>query len=97
MLGVDVVESPTSLNEYYANAARAVQIKTALATNCDPNVVDADGTARAFRLDEKSRALLRELFARHDELRYSGSQNGMEALSAERRREMMDLIDHLQA
>ena len=83
--------------EYYANAARAVQIKTALATNSDPNVVDADGAAHTFRLDEKARATLRGLFERHDELRYSGSQNGVDALSAEQRREVLDLIDHLRA
>ncbi len=82
--------------EYYADAARAVQIKTALATNSDPNVVNAEGAARAFHLDEKAREILRELFERHDELRYGGSQNGVSSLSPEQRREVLELIDHLQ-
>ena len=40
------------VQEYYAEAARAVQLKTALAKNVNPNVVDARAAAAAFKLDE---------------------------------------------
>ena len=38
--------------QYVADASRAVQLKTALAKNVDPNAVDAETAAAAFRLDE---------------------------------------------
>lgn len=82
-------------DEYFANASRAVRIKTALAKNVDPNVVDAEMAASAFSLDEQARSRLHELFARSDELRYSGRPNG--AISAEDRREVLRLIESLGA
>jgi hypothetical protein len=86
---------PASPQEYYSDASRAVQIKTAMATKADPSTIDADTAARAFRLDEDARAKLRELFARSDELRYSGTHNGSDTISVEERREVLHLIDHL--
>ena len=83
--------------EYYADASRAIQLKTALATDSDPNTVDAAAATRTFRLDEKGEATLRRIFERNDELRYSGKHNGFDGLPAEQRREVLDLIDHLQA
>ena len=83
--------------EYYADASRAVQVKTALAANSDPNGVDAEVAARTFRLDEKAQTRLRQLFERSDEARYSGSSNGFDGIPTEERREILDLIDHLQA
>lgn len=83
--------------EYYADASRAVQLKTALATNSDPNVIDAEAAARTFHLAEKAQATLRRIFERNDELRYSGTHNGVDGLPAEHRREVLDLINHLQA
>ena len=44
-----------SPQEYLANASRTVQLKTALAKNIDPNLVDAEAAATAFRLDENQR------------------------------------------
>ena len=84
-----------SLQEYFAQAARAVQIKTALAKNVDPDSVDAETAAKAFQLDESMRERMRELFQRSDEVRYSGGQNGNGAVSDEQRHEIMELIETL--
>jgi hypothetical protein len=81
--------------EYYLDASRVVQVKTALAKNVEPNVVDVEMAGTAFQLDENSRRQLRQLFARSDELRYSGTGNGGRTLSPESRREVLDLIEHL--
>src|SRR5205823_12357858 len=51
-----------SPEEYFSRASRAVQLKTALLQNVDPNSVDADSAASAFRMDEATRARLRRLF-----------------------------------
>ena len=78
----------TSPQEYFSQASRAVQVKTALASGSrriDPNTVDAETAATTFRLDENSRAQLQQLFARSDEMRYSGARNGAGGLSAESR------------
>ncbi len=83
--------------QYFADASRAVQLRTALARNVDPNVVDADAAASAFRLDEQARARMRQLFQRHDELRYSGGPTaGGQSISAENRREILELVESLQ-
>ncbi|HYY14498.1 MAG TPA: BatD family protein [Chthoniobacterales bacterium] len=81
--------------EYFSDAARAVRLKTALAKDVDPNVVDAEMAASAFALDEVSRAQLQRLFERNDELRYSGRPNGAETINGEDRREVLDLIESL--
>jgi hypothetical protein len=70
-------------------------LKTALARNLDPNVVDADVAAAAFRMDEESRDRLRRLFEKSDEARYSGYGNGSPALPAETRNQVLELIDNL--
>jgi hypothetical protein len=79
--------------EYFSDASRVVQLKTALRENLDPGAVDADVAARVFALDPQNKARLQELFATNDELRYSGSGNG--AVSPERRKEALELIDSL--
>jgi hypothetical protein len=84
-----------SPEEYFSRASRAVQLKTALLQNVDPNSVDADSAASAFRMDEASRARLRRLFEKSDEVRYSGSGNGIRLLPAETRHEVLELIDNL--
>ncbi|MEY2500495.1 MAG: hypothetical protein QOI07_829 [Verrucomicrobiota bacterium] len=84
-----------SPEEYFSRASRAVQLKTALLQNVDPNSVDADSAASAFRMDEASRARLRRLFEKSDEVRYSGSGNGIRLLPAETRNEVLELIDNL--
>ena len=86
-----------SPQEYLSDASRAVQLKTALARNVDPNLVDAEAAASAFRLDETQQARLRQLFEQSDELRYSGRRNGGQAISAESRREILDLVENLRA
>lgn len=86
-------DSPSQ--EYYAEAARAVQLKTALAKNINPNAVDAGTAATAFHLDDAMRSQLEVLFKQKDELRYSGGPNGEEAISPNERQEVLELIEHL--
>ena len=83
--------------EYFADASRAVQLKAAVIKNLPPHAIDADTAAAAFRADEGIRQRLQQLFARSDELRYSGTGNGASTLSADARREVLDLLDHLRA
>ncbi len=72
-----------------------MQLKTALLQNIDPNSVDAEAAARAFRMDEATRLRLRRLFEKSDEARYSGSGNGVRLVPAETRDEVLELIDNL--
>ncbi len=82
-----------SPQQYFSDASRLVQLKTALKENVEPATVDAESAARAFALDEERREQLRRLFATSDELRYSGSVNG--AVAPERRREALALVESL--
>jgi len=85
-----------SPQEYFSQASRAVQLKTALAKNLDPNTVDAEIAASAFRADEETRQRLRHLFEKSDEVRYSGSgQNGIRLVPPETRNDVLDLIERL--
>ena len=86
-----------SPQEYFSDASRAVQVKTALAKNVDPGAVDAEMAATAFALDENSRAQLQRLFERNDELRYSGRPNGTGTVLPEEREEVLGLIESLRA
>lgn len=80
--------------DYFADATRAVQLKVALAANVPPHAVDAETAARAFSVDEATRDRLQQLFAESDELRYSGG-NGNAALSPQRQREVVALVEAL--
>ena len=80
---------------YFSQAARAIQVKTALAHNLDPNMVDAETAATTFQLDDEARDQLRRLFERSDELRYSGTHNGAETISPEHRHEVLNLVESL--
>jgi len=84
-----------SPDEYFAEAARIVQIKTALARKVEPHTVDADVAVATFGLTGERREHLRELFRRSDELRYSGGANGNGTVPEETRREVIDLLDNL--
>lgn len=86
-----------SPQEYFSKASRAVQVKTALARNVDPNVVDVEVATKTFGLDESERDQLRRLFARSDELRYSGAQNGAGTISSQDRHILLKLIENLRA
>ena len=86
-----------SPEEYFSRASRAVQLKTALVRNIDPNSVDAEMAASAFRMDEASRLRLKRLFEKSDEARYSGGGNGIRLLPAETRTEVLELIDNLRS
>jgi hypothetical protein len=86
----------TSTQEYFSRASRAIQVKTALARNVDPNMVDAELAASAFHADEATRLRLRHLFEKSDEVRYSGSgQNGTRVVPLETRNDVLDLIESL--
>ena len=88
--------SDASAQEYFSQASRAIQVKTALAKNVDPNTVDAELAASAFHADEQTRLRLRHLFEKSDEVRYSGSgQNGNRAVPPETRNDVLDLIENL--
>lgn len=83
--------------QYFFDAARAVQLKTALAKKVDPSVVDADLALSVFELDQPMRERMRALFARRDEMRYSGGDNGLGASPPQNQRELLDLIENLRA
>ncbi|PYI91508.1 MAG: hypothetical protein DMF03_03370 [Verrucomicrobia bacterium] len=85
----DVLPPP----EYFSDASRVVQLKTALKQNIEPGTVDADTAARVFALDEERSERMRRLFATSDELRYSGKANG--SVSPDHRREALELIESL--
>jgi hypothetical protein len=80
---------------YFSHATRAVQLKTAVAKNINPNTVDAETAAKAFALGESERAQLRRLFERKDELSFSGSGNGAEKISRNERDEVLRLLESL--
>lgn len=82
-------------DKYFADALRAVQLKTALARRVEPNMVDAETAVDAFQLDDTRREKVRELFRQSDELRYSGRQNGHSGVSEQTRAEVLDLIENL--
>ena len=87
-----------SPQEYFSRASRTIQLKTALAKNIEPNVVDADVAATVFRADENTRLRLRHLFEKSDEVRYSGDgHNGIRLVPPDTRREVLELIDNLRA
>jgi hypothetical protein len=82
--------------EYFADASRVVQLKTALKqTNVEPATVDAETAARVFALDAERSERMRRLFATSDEFRYSGVRNGEHALSGDGQRETLELIESL--
>ncbi len=82
-------------DQYFAGALRVVQLKTALAQRVEPNTVDAEKAVSAFQLDDAKQERVRELFRQSDELRYSGRQNGHNAVSEQTRTEVLDLIENL--
>ena len=85
-----------SPQEYFSRASRAIQLKTALAKNIEPNAVDADVAATVFRADENTRLRLRHLFEKSDEVRYSGDgHNGIRLVPPDTRREILELIENL--
>src|SRR5437588_60672 len=85
----DVLPPP----EYFSDASRVVQLKTALKQNSEPGAVDAETAARVFALDEERSERMRRLFAISDELRYSGKANG--SVSRDHQREALELIESL--
>jgi hypothetical protein len=82
--------------EYFSDASRVVQLKTALKqTNIEPATVDAETAARVFALNAEQSERMRRLFATSDELRYSGVGNGEGGLASDGQRETLELIESL--
>jgi len=82
--------------DYFSDASRVVQLKTALKeNNIEPATVDAETAARVFSLDPEQSERMRRLFAKSDELRYSGGSGGDGALTSNGRRETLELIESL--
>jgi len=81
--------------QYFAEALRVVQLKTALARRVEPNTVDAETAIAAFDLPDEKRDRVRELFRQSDELRYSGRANGNGTVGEQTRREVLELIESL--
>lgn len=82
--------------DYFSDASRVVQLKTALKeNNIEPATVDAETVARVFSLDPEQSERMRRLFAKSDELRYSGGGGGDGALTSNGRREALELIESL--
>jgi BatD DUF11 like domain len=82
--------------DYFSDASRVVQLKTALKeNNIEPATVDAETAARVFSLDPEQSERMRRLFAKSDELRYSGGGGGDGALTSNGRRETLELIESL--
>jgi hypothetical protein len=81
--------------DYFSDASRIVQLKTALKeNNIEPATVDAETAARVFDLDQEQSERMRRLFAKSDELRYSGG-GGDGTLTSDGRREALELIESL--
>jgi hypothetical protein len=82
--------------DYFSDASRVVQLKTALKeNNIEPATVDAETAARVFDLDPEQSERMRRLFATSDELRYSGG-GGVGALTSDGgQRETLELIESL--
>ncbi len=91
----DLRRGDVSPQVYFSQAARVVQLKTAVAKNISPNAVDAEAVARAFDLGETERAQMRALFERNDELRFSGSGNGSSKVSKGEHEEVLRLVESL--
>jgi hypothetical protein len=82
-------------DQYFAEALRLVQLKTALVRRIEPNTVDAETAVAAFDLPDEKRDRVRDLFRRSDELRYSGRPNGNGTVEERTRREVVELIESL--
>lgn len=82
--------------EYFSDASRVVQLKTALKeSNIEPASVDADTATRIFALDQEQSERMRRLFAKSDELRYSGGATSAGVTASDGEREALELIESL--
>jgi hypothetical protein len=82
--------------DFYANASRVIQIRSALLSGTDPDRIDAAAATKALRVDENAQAQIRTIFERRDELRYSGSANGFDSLPQDEREQLVEFVEELQ-
>jgi hypothetical protein len=81
--------------DFFADASRAIQIKTALMSNTDPERIDAAAAAKVLRADQNADERIRRIFDRRDELRYSGSSNGFDLLGPDEREQLIQFVEEL--
>jgi hypothetical protein len=82
--------------DFYADASRAIQVRSALLSGTDPERIDAAEATKVLRADEQARAQIRTIFERRDELRYSGSANGFDSLPQDERERLVEFVEELQ-
>ena len=82
--------------DFYADASRAIQVRSALLSGTDPERIDVAEATRVLRADEQARAQIRTIFERRDELRYSGSANGFDSLPQDERERLVEFVEELQ-
>ena len=82
--------------DFYADASRAIQIKSALLSGTDPERIDVAAATKALRADEQTQAQIRAIFERRDEMRYSGSTNGFDSLPENEREHLVEFVEDLQ-
>ncbi len=81
--------------EFFADASRILQIRTALLSGSDPNTVSATEAGKVLQTDDQTRARIHEIFDRRDEFRYSGSSNSGASLGAGDREHFAQLVEDL--
>ena len=81
--------------DFFADASRILQIRTALKTGSDPETVSAADAGRILNTDDQMRDQIREIFDRRDELLYSGAANGSASLAADERDPILHLVEEL--
>ena len=82
--------------EFYADASRVIQIRSALLSGTDPERIDAAAATNALRADENAQTQIRAIFERRDEVRYSGSPNGFDSLQQDERERLVEFVEELQ-
>jgi hypothetical protein len=73
-------------NEFFENAARALQFDTALATGRNPEALGAADICALRKMDSESAAVVQEVFHVRAEALYAGGGGGGEVSSVDRRR-----------
>jgi hypothetical protein len=81
--------------DFYADASRAIQIKSALLSGSDPERIDAAAATKVLGVDESGQEQISTIFEHRDELRYSGSANGFDSLPEDERKRLVKFVEEL--